>query len=578
MMFSLNQAPRGYLVLALLSLDILLLTPELPWAGFPPRHWVALEAPLIIGLLALLPPAPWRRWLSGLVALFALTIVFGAAGDALMQTMQGRSLNLYVDIKLVPILIELIVANLGLPLAIGGLLIVGLALFALGLVLTGLLQGFHARNTPRGLALLLIVVGGVGLARIDTLQDDDASGWMAKIGHPAVSFITFEWQRALQTREAMATFGRRLYQDDHAYAKPGGQSLPGLANTDVILGFIESYGVAAIERAPFKTEIQPRLEVIQNQLAAAGLSVVTGRVTAATLGGQSWLNHATFASGLPITSQLRFELMINSPHSTLIDDFKASGHDTIAIMPGITRDWPEGSLYGYDEIHTADSMGYRGPSMGWASMPDQFTWQRVEDYVRARHDGPTFTELATLSSHAPWSPVIDMVDDWSTIADGEIFDHWQGAGKDYASLWHDTEAMRRNYGPAIDYSLQAAFGFAERYLGNHELGNEGFGKERLGDDGSGEDRTTEHTLMMILGDHQAAPAIIGASPGKDVPLHIISDDPQLLTGFLDHGFRPGMFPPGPDAAIPMQAMRGLLHQIYADVTPGEKVTTSGSGS
>ena len=62
MMSVLDRAPRWCLVLALLLLNALLLTPELPWAGFPPRHWIALEAPLVVGLLALLPPAPWRRW------------------------------------------------------------------------------------------------------------------------------------------------------------------------------------------------------------------------------------------------------------------------------------------------------------------------------------------------------------------------------------------------------------------------------------------------------------------------------------------------------------------------------------
>lgn len=559
MTFSLAQAPRWHLLLALTLLNILLLTPELPWAGFPPRHWIALEVPLIVGVLALLPPSRWRRWLSGLVALFALAIVFGAAGDALTQTLQGRSLNLYTDIKLVPILVELIVTNLGLPLAIAGLSAAGLAAFATGLLLARLLRGFHARNTPRALALLLVLSGGIGLAGVNVLSQDNAPVWIARLGHPAASFVRFEWQRALQTRQAMATFGRRLYDDDHAYAAPGGQALPGLADTDVILGFIESYGVAAIEREPFRAEIRPRLETIAHQLAAAGLSVATGRITAATLGGQSWLNHATFASGLPVTSQLRFELMINSPHSTLIDDFKATGHATIAIMPGITRDWPEGGRYGYDEIHTAGSMDYQGPSMGWASMPDQFTWQRVEDYALSRHDRPSFTELATLSSHAPWSPVIDMIEDWSTVEDGRVFDRWRGAGEDYATLWQDTEAMRRNYGPAIDYSLQAASGFARRYLGRNLPRG-------------------DHALMMILGDHQAAPAIIGDTPGRDVPLHVISDDPALLRGFIDNGFRPGMFPPGPQAAIPMEGMRELLHRIYGDVTPDETSPTSGSGS
>lgn len=567
MTFASFRTPRWCLAFALLLLDILLLTPELPWAGFPPRHWIALEAPLIVGLMALLPSAPWRRWLSGVVALLALMIVIAAAGDALTQTMQGRSLNLYTDIKLISILIELIVANLGLPLAVVGLLLIGLVLFGVGLTLARSLQGFDAGNTSRTFALGLILIGAGGLASLAVAHDDEASGWTNRIGRPAVDFVAFEWQRARETRDAMASFGSELYDDDHRYARPGGQPLPGLADTNVILGFIESYGVAAIERAPFSREIQPRLHTVQAQLEAAGLSVVTGRVTAATLGGQSWLNHATFASGLPITSQLRFELMMASPHSTLIDDFNATGHATIAVMPGITRDWPEADRYGYDEVHTSSSMGYQGPPMGWASMPDQFTWQRVGEYSLVSRNMPTFTELATLSSHAPWSPVIDIIDDWATLDDGEVFDRWQGAGSDYSNLWNDTDAMRRNYAPAIDYALQAASGFAQRYLGKDRLD----GDERS--DGPG-----DHTLMMVLGDHQAAPAVIGDDPGRDVPLHVISDDPQLLQGFIDHSFRPGMFPPGPEAAIPMEEMRALLHQLYGDAEASATPTASAEHS
>ena len=93
-----------------------------------------------------------------------------------------------------------------------------------------------------------------------------------------------------------------------------------------------------------------------------------------------------------------------------------------------------------------------------------------------------------------------------------------------------------------------------------------------------DDSSGNRTLLMVLGDHQAAPAIIGDNPGRDVPLHVISDDPTLLRGFIDNGFRPGMFPPGPDAAIPMEGMRGLLHRLYGNLTPDETAPTSGYGS
>ena len=528
------RAKAGWrLLLAWLLLNALLLTPELPWAGFPPRHWLALEAPLLIGLLLLLPPSRPRQWACAGVALIGVSITLGALSDGLMQAMQGRSINLYTDLSLLPILIELLVANLGLALTLAVTCGLGLALFAVGWALSTLLAASHRSRLPRGVGVALLALGAGGLALQHAGRLD-----ATRIGSPALGFVTFEWQRAMETRHALAAFGGQLEND------PGARALPGLAGVDVVLGFIESYGVAAIEREPFADEIRPRLARIESELAASGLSIVTVRFTVSTLGGQSWLNHATLLSGLPITSQLRFELMLNRHRSTLVDDFTASAHRTLAVMPGIIRDWPEGRQLGYDEIHTADSLGYRGPPMGWASMPDQFTWKRVGDYLDAASASATgtssratFVELATLSSHAPWSPVITLVD-WDSVGDGQVFSRWAGAGDDYASLWQNTEAMRAHYAPAIDYALQAAAGFAERQVG-------------------------KHTLMLILGDHQAAPSIIGPHPGRDVPLHVISGDPALLEGLLHNGFRPGALPPGPEQAIPMSQIRALLHRIYA---------------
>ena len=51
----------------------------------------------------------------------------------------------------------------------------------------------------------------------------------------------------------------------------------------------------------------------------------------------------------------------------------------------------------------------------------------------------------------------------------------------------------------------------------------------------------ERTLLVVLGDHQAAPWVTGASD-RDVPVHVIAREPALLQPFLEWGFRPGAFP------------------------------------
>jgi hypothetical protein len=51
----------------------------------------------------------------------------------------------------------------------------------------------------------------------------------------------------------------------------------------------------------------------------------------------------------------------------------------------------------------------------------------------------------------------------------------------------------------------------------------------------------ERTLLVVVGDHQAAPWVTGASDA-DVPVHVIAHDPALLESFFEWGFRPGAFP------------------------------------
>ncbi len=93
---------------------------------------------------------------------------------------------------------------------------------------------------------------------------------------------------------------------------------------------------------------------------------------------------------------------------------------------------------------------------------------------------------------------------------------YRQAGHPPEELWWDTQVLREGYARSLDYSLQVMTEFAERFL-------------------------DERTLLLVIGDHQAAPWVTGAS-GPNVPVHVIAHDSALTEPFIDWGFRPGAFP------------------------------------
>jgi len=157
--------------------------------------------------------------------------------------------------------------------------------------------------------------------------------------------------------------------------------------------------------------------------ALAGLGFkVTGWSRSPTMGGLSWLAHGTFLSGLWVDNQARYDRLMMSDRRSLNRLFREAGWRTAAIMPAITMDWPEGSYYGYDTIFASDDLGYQGKPFNWVTMPDQYTLVAFDRLVRhAGNDRPVMAEIALISSHAPWTPVPELID-WADVGDGRAFD------------------------------------------------------------------------------------------------------------------------------------------------------------
>jgi hypothetical protein len=291
--------------------------------------------------------------------------------------------------------------------------------------------------------------------------------------------------------------------------------LDGLAGTDVIIGFVESYGVTVHEDKRYATRVQPALAALQQAVDKAGAGVVSGRLVSPVQGGQSWLAHGSTISGRWLSNQIRYDLLLRSEVATLIDDFRRTGHRSVGVFPAITGPWPDGERLGYDAVYAAADMDYAGPRLNWVTMPDQYTWDWFQRRVRGPATDPIFAELALISSHAPWTPVLAVLDDWDRVGDGSIFRRWRSQGPTPSQLWQDQAEVRQYFARSIRYALQVVAGYTRRHV-------------------------DERTLMIILGDHQPAPIITGEGASRAVPVHIISGDERLLRPFRERGFHSGM--------------------------------------
>ncbi|MGM0701388.1 MAG: sulfatase-like hydrolase/transferase [Pseudomonadota bacterium] len=518
-----------HVLITVLLLDALLLAPLWLRYGELGTRWVALEALLVVAVLAVLPArAASRRLAWSLVALAMLGVLVGLSDAATYQAL-GRPLNLYFDWALVRSVIDLLAGSLGSVLALLTILagVAALVLLAgwLGRSLSAL-PGTARLGSVRWLAVVTLVAS----AALIVAQWQHARPLVVTRA-PLVDSLGFQARQLIDTHLARRAFAETLAE------RPGeAQPLPGLAGRDVLLIFIESYGVSALEQPRYADVVGQRLASLAPRLEAAGLTAVSGTLAAPVRGGQSWLSHATALSGLWIDNDLWYRLLLDSERPTLVDDFRATGHHTLTVMPAITRAWPEGEAYGFDALYPAAALGYAGPALNWVTMPDQYTLHRFQQALRP-DDSPVFAQIALISSHAPWTPILPVLEDWESLDDGRVFARWADAGDSPEALWQDTRRVREHYARAVAYSLEASLAWVV---------------EHVADD----------SLVILLGDHQPAPLITGDAASDGVPVHVIAGDPALLAPFRARGFVPGLLPPQRDGHPGMDRLRDWLHEEF----------------
>ncbi|WP_158555129.1 sulfatase-like hydrolase/transferase [Fulvimarina endophytica] len=530
-------------------LALLLFLPATP--GDFPFGWVdgiPVELLAAAGLLLLAQGLVFRLLLA-VIGLAAAVILFLKLADLGTYSAFGRPFNPLLDVVILTDGWNLLTGTVGLAEAFA-IIAAAIAVWALAIAILvyALAQGRKLRG-PRAhrigaVACILALLGGVadyadrpnpeGIPLLSAENSAFATGRIDLIRQSSLDLIAFESDLAADPLADLA----------------GQPILQALGGRDVYILFVESYGRTVLSDPAYRALIEPRLKAVEKQLSEAGYGARSGWLASPTVGGQSWLAHGALLSGLPTTDQHRYDRMIASERQTLNALFRRSGWRTVAVMPAITMDWPEGGYYGYDEIFAAADLGYRGLPFNWVTMPDQYTLSAARRIVESA-DRPVMVEAALISSHAPWTPIPRLVP-WDAVGDGTVFDAQASVGPTPKEVWAEPARVRDHFVRSIDYALQTIGDFIARF----------------GDD----------AVFIVLGDHQPARLLTGDGAGRDVPFHILANDPAVLERLGPLGLDNGLIPAEDQASRTMWSVRESLVRTLTNAGRSEDGTERTAGS
>lgn len=516
-------------LLAGLLLNALLVLPAW-WREGLISLWLSPEAWAVPALVALLGRHAGAGLLRILLAAVLALVIIAGLFDGLLQSVLSRPLNAWLDILMLAAGFHLIDGSMGRFAAVLASVLVALAALAVGWLCWWLLSPQTQRRARTALAFLAAITVLLCLP------------WPGLKTLGVESQLVFQSrQQSGELRDTLAT--HQALEDARQDPEFRARALPGLAGRDVYLVLIESYGISALHQDRYAGHLLPLLEEWQDKLVDSGMSVASGQLEAPIRGGQSWLAQATVLSGLMLDNQWFYRRLLDTDIDLLTDDFSATGHSTLTVAPAIIMDWPEGKQLGFDSRYPADAMNYRGPRMGWATMPDQYTLYHFSERIRPAYPGPVFAQIALVSSHWPWTPQLQRLEDWSAIGHGEIFEPWRDQAESPLALWMSPKRLRENYAEKLAYSLAVTFDWARQYL-------------------------PEDALLIVLGDHQPASIITGRAAPAEVPVHVISQDPALLVNFRQRAFADGLLPDDDGQAADMARLRDWLRADYS--APGQQ--------
>jgi hypothetical protein len=503
---------------------------NLRYPGAEPRLWffaASLDVLIIFMCCAWAGQLSWRipRFLRILAVVWLFVVRFMRFGDGVQERYFGQAFNLHSDLPLIPEAIRFVYSTRPFwQFALGTLLALA-ALVALGWLWYRAL--WFSERYLRDIRHVYVAAAFVALAFFGTklanfgprhaelFKSGFAASAMPRLFHE-VELLANMYGEEAEFGKVITATGAMLDGLPSDLEKLGG------ANVHFIL--VESYGRAMFEVPALANASKRTFESFERELGQKGFQMASSVLDSSTYGGQSWLAHATIGTGVRTRTQLEYELVLARKPKTLATFFREAGYRTVVAQPGTTREWPKGEFYNFEQKYYSWHYGYKGPKFAWATMSDQF----ILDFVRRREFGaktkptldgraarPLFIQYVLVSSHAPWSALPPVIEDWSTIGDGSIYHRLPV--RRFPIEWPRFENATEAYGASIVYDFEILRTFIANYI----------------DDGS---------LIVILGDHQPVPEVNGHSPQMGVPIHVLSRNPALIKPFLERGYVNGLLP------------------------------------
>ena len=447
-------------------------TPGVVWSGELSVEVAACVLALAIAARWLGPPS--QTVLAFVAAAWALLVV-GRYAEVTAAALYGREINLFWDVRhmsAVTAMLVRVASGWVIVLALAGAALIPLLLYGVVRWALGRVSDAMARpRERRALALLagVVILWFVG-QRLDT-RFPQLPSFSTPVTH------TYARQARLLASE-LTSHGAVTLGPGPSFDS----DLAGIKGADVFLIFVESYGAVSFDRPEFAEKLAPGRARLETDIRATGRDVVSAYVESPTFGGASWLAHVSLMSGIETRDEDTNVLLMAQKRDTIVTAFARRGYRTVAIMPGLQQNWPEGGFYGFDDIYGNTRLDYEGPPFGWWSIPDQFTIARLDALeVAPPSRAPVFVFYPTIGTHTPFTPTAPYQPDWARVLTDRPYDK-----ADVVRSWEQMPDWL-HLGPSYVQALTYAY----TSLGGLRL------------------RADRDFIMILIGDHQPPAAVSG---------------------------------------------------------------------
>jgi hypothetical protein len=540
-----RSSPRAW---GTLIVALLLLNAALTFASVWPTFWIRPTLEFSVetaGLLVVL--AAWQRFSGspsrGLViacSVLFTALVFGHYAAVMSHSLYGRDINVYWDTRHVANVTGMFVS------VTPAWILVALGVAALALIAAIYWLGYWSfRHAARAMTTRvgLRFVGVAAVAVIGLFIAQRAAGIAEQVRFTTP--VTEAYAEQVRLVRSAVTGGGSLSQLGPAPDLTS--DLGQLKGADVLIMFLESYGSVTYDRPDVASALVESRAELQDAIAATRRTVVSGFAQSPTFAGGSWLAHLSLMSGIQVRDPGQYAALMTQQRDTLASLLEARGYRTVALMPGIRLDWPEGEFYHFDAFLDARRLDYRGPEFGWWRIPDQYALAKFDELEFDKQPrSPLFLLFTSINTHLPFLPTPPYQPDWQRLLSTTPFEAREVADSlAQQPGWYD---MGHDYAQSMAYAFKSIAGYLRKHTGND-------------------------LVLIVLGDHQPAANVSGEDASWDVPVHVIADRAELLTPLLHHGFHQGLKPSRP-AVGDMNELLPMLTDAFGSERAKAKLTTT----